>query len=235
MDIPIISIGVVQGNKLVYKQTYSEDKSANSASLFSIGSLTKSFTALAVMQLVNEGSVDLDKSIREYLPWFKIKDMDSVDKITIRTLLNQSSGFSTYDGLKNFDDWDSSEQALQRVVREFKNVSLVSAPSQQFHYSNANYQILGLLIEKVSGLSYAEYMKTKVFSIFDMKNSSASVDDTKGLTQAHTLWFSKAVQSDFIFSRVMSSAGYILSNVEDISKYLIAQMNTPKRVNRIAN
>ena len=226
-NIPAISIGVVQGNSLVYEKSYSKDKFISSKSLFYIGSLTKSFTALAVMQLVEEGKINLDDSIKVYLPWFKIQDEEKIDKITIRTLLNQTSGFSTYEGLKNFDDWDSSNFALEKTVRALENVSLVSEPSSTYHYSNINYQILGLVMEKLTGISYATYMKENVFEILDMKSSFASLEDVEEheIVKGHRLFFGKAVQNDYPFSRVMLPAGYIVSNVEDMSKYLIAQMN----------
>ena len=226
-NIPVISIGIIKNNGLIYKNNYSIDKTSTQSSLFYIGSLTKSFTALAIMKLVENDKINLDDSIKKYLPWFKIKDMKSIDKITIRTLLNQTSGFSTYDGLKNFDDWDNSDFALEKSIRSLENVSLVSEPSTTFKYSNINYQILGLVIEKVTGLSYSQYIKENIFNKLNMKNSFASLEDLndKNLAQGHRLWFGQAVKSDFPFSRVMLPAGYIISNVEDMSNYLIAQLN----------
>ncbi|MCP4970545.1 MAG: serine hydrolase [Arcobacter sp.] len=104
VEIPSISIGIIKDDDLIYKKSYSKDKTITPSSKYYIGSLTKSFTGLAIMQLVEDRKINLDDSITKYLPWFKIKDMKSIDNITIRTLLNQTSGFSTYDGLKNFDD-----------------------------------------------------------------------------------------------------------------------------------
>lgn len=176
-DIPTISIGVIKDNSLIYKNSYSKDKDINTKSLFYIGSLTKSFIALAIMQLVEDGKINLDDSINKYLSWFKIKDEKDVNNITIRTLLNQTSGFSTYDGLKNFDDWDSSNFALEKTIRALKDVSLISKPSTTFYYSNINYQILGLVIEKVTGLSYNQYIKENIFNKLDMKNSYASLEN----------------------------------------------------------
>ncbi len=226
-NIPAISIAIIKNDNLVYKKSYSKDKTITVNSLFYIGSLTKSFTALAIMQLVENGQINLDDSIGKYLPWFKIKEMKSIDKITIKTLLNHTSGFSTYEGLKNFDDWDSSDFALEKTIRALKNVSLVSEPSTHFQYSNINYQILGLTIEKVTGLSYNQYISDNIFNKLDMKNSFASLDsiDEKEISQGHRLWFGQPIKSDFPFSRVMLPAGYIISNVEDMSKYLIAQLN----------
>lgn len=227
VNIPAISIGVIKNNNVIYKKSYSKNKTITPNSLFYIGSLTKSFTALAVMQLVEDGKINLDDSIKMYLTWFKMKDMKKIDNITIRTLLNQTSGFSTFDGLKNFDDWDSSDFALEKTIRALENISLVSEPSTTFHYSNINYQILGLVIEKVSKLSYNQYIKENIFTKLNMKNSFTSLDniDKANIAQGHRQWFGQAIKSEFPFSRVMLPAGYIISNIEDMSNYLISQLN----------
>ncbi|MFT5835666.1 MAG: CubicO group peptidase (beta-lactamase class C family) [Sulfurimonas sp.] len=226
-NIPAISIGIIKDDSLVYKKSYSKDENVSADSLFYIGSLTKSFTALAIMQLVEDGKINLDNPVKKYLPWFEIQNMQSVNKITIQTLLNQTSGFSTYEGLKNFDNWDSSSFALEKTIRALKGVRLASKPSTTFQYSNINYQILGLVIQKITGLSYNDYIKENIFNRLDMKNSFASLKniDAKQITQGHRLWFGEAIESDFPFSTVMLPAGYIISNVEDMSKYLIAQLN----------
>ncbi|WP_294960411.1 serine hydrolase domain-containing protein [Sulfurimonas sp.] len=226
-NIPAVSIGIIKDDSLVYKKSYSKDEKVSADSLFYIGSLTKSFTALAIMQLVEDGKINLDDPLKKYLPWFEIQNMQSVDKITIRTLLNQTSGFSTYEGLKNFDNWDSSSFTLEKTIRALKGVRLASKPSTTFQYSNINYQILGLVIQKITGLSYNDYIKENIFNKLDMKNSFASLKDidAKQITQGHRLWFGEAIESDFPFSKVMLPAGYIISNVEDMSKYLIAQLN----------
>ncbi|XOB62088.1 serine hydrolase domain-containing protein [Campylobacterota bacterium DY0563] len=232
VDIPTISIGIIKENSLIYKKNYSKNN-VDTKSLFYIGSLTKSFTALAIMQLVEEGKIDLNNSINKYLPWFKLKDYSNTSKITIETLLNQTSGFSTYDGLKNFDDWDNSDLALEKTIRSLKDSTLISKPSTVFHYSNVNYQILGLIIEKVSGLSYNEYLTKNIFQKLDMKNSYASLEsmDINLMSQGHRVWFGKSINATFPFSKVMLPAGYIISSVEDMSKYIIAQLNNGRYKN----
>lgn len=233
-NIPNISIGIIKNDSVIYQQSYSKDNSQEHNSLFYIGSLTKSFTALAIMQLVEKGEVNLNDSIKKYFPWIDVKDGVSLDKITIETLLNQTSGFSTFDGLKNFNNWDSSELALEKAIRNLHNVSLVSNPSEEFNYSNLNYQILGLVIEKVSGLSYSQYIQKYIFDKLGMKYSSASLDsiNVDFMAQGHRLWFGHAFKSNFPFNHVMLPAGYIVSNIGDMSRYLIAQLNNGQYENR---
>ena len=226
-NLPAVSIGIVQGDKLVYKKSYSEDKNISSTSLYFIGSLTKSFTAVAIMHLVEQGKIGLDDPVTKYLPWFKVKNSEYKDSITIRTLLNQTSGFSTYEGLKNFDNFDSDKMVLENTVRALKDVELKYQPSTTFEYSNINYQILGLLIEKISGISYAEFLEKHIFNKLNMNNSHASMDkiDKKNLAKGHFLYFGQAVEKQYPFNHAMLAAGYIISNVEDMAKYLLAHIN----------
>lgn len=233
-NIPNISIGIIKNDSVIYQQSYSKDNSKEQNSLFYIGSLTKSFTALAIMQLVEKGEINLNDSIKKYLPWIDVNNDIRLDKITIETLLNQTSGFSTFDGLKSFNNWDSSELALENAIRNFHNITLISNPSEQFNYSNLNYQILGLVIEKVSGLSYSQYIQQYIFDKLGMKNSFASLDfiDVNLIAQGHRLWFGHAIKSNFSFNPVMLPAGYIVSNIEDMSRYLIAQLNNGQYENR---
>ena len=226
-NLPAVAIGIIQDEKIVYKKSYSQNKNISIDSLFFIGSLTKSFTALAIMQLVEQGKIDLDSSVKKYLPWFEIKDKEHIKDLSIRTLLNQTSGFSTYEGLKNFDNFDSDKMVLENTIRDLKNVSLQTKPTSNFAYSNINYQILGLIIQKVSGISYGEFLQKNIFDKLDMKNTYTSMDnvDLNSLTKGHFLWFGQAVKMQYPFNRAMLSAGYIISNIEDMGKYLIANLN----------
>lgn len=230
-NLPAVSIGIVQGDKLVYKKNYSEDKNISSNSLYFIGSLTKSFTAIAIMQLVEQGKIELDSPITKYLPWFEIKNSEYKDSITIRTLLNQTSGFSTYEGLKNFDNFDSDKMVLENTIKELKDVELKYKPNTTFEYSNINYQILGLLIEKISGVPYAKFLEQNIFNKLNMNNTHASMDtiDKKNLAKGHFLYFGQAVEKQYPFNHAMLPAGYIISNVEDMAKYLLAHIHKDEK------
>lgn len=231
-NLPAISIGIVQGDKLVYKKSYSENINISTESLYFIGSLTKSFTALAIMQLVEQGKITLDDSVQKHLPWFEIKNKKDIKDITIKTLLNQTSGFSTYEGLKNFDNFDSDKMVLENTIRELKSVNLKTKPSTSFEYSNINYQILGLIIEKVSGKSYEEFLKKNIFNKLVMNNTYASMDniDKDTLAKGHFLYFGQAIEKQYPFNHAMLPAGYIISNVEDMAKYLLAHINKEEKL-----
>ena len=120
---------------------------------FVIGSLSKAITATAVMQLVEAGAVELDRPVTTYLPDFRVAD-GRQDRITVRHLLNQTSGIPSAAGVTPLS---ADVTSLAAQVAALRNVSLASDPGASFAYSNANYNVLGLLVAEVSGGSFEEY------------------------------------------------------------------------------
>ncbi len=102
--IPGIALGIVNDDSIVYLKGYGiaddNGRIVTPQTPFLLASVTKSFTALGIMQLVEEGKIDLDAPVQKYLPWFRVADVKASSKITVRHLLNQTSGFSTLDGRK---------------------------------------------------------------------------------------------------------------------------------------
>ena len=126
-----------------------------------IGSISKSFTALAVMQLVEAGKIDLDNEVSHYLDGFSDRP---AGVITIRQLLSHTSGFSTLQGNASRPDATGQKDELARAVDQLAEVTPAYEPGQEWDYSNANYYILGRLIEVVSGQEYQAYVATNIWS-----------------------------------------------------------------------
>lgn len=133
---------------------------------FVIASVSKSFTALAILQLVDQALVDLDSYVTNYIGWFTTAD--PAGSITVRQLLEQTSGLSTLDGVR---DVFSPDVSLEERVRSIATYSLISDPGAEFHYSNLNYAVLGLIIEEVTGLGYGEYVQEEIFDPLGMEHS----------------------------------------------------------------
>ena len=132
---------------------------------FLLGSISKSFTALAVMQLVEGGEVALDAGIATYLPVFADRASGA---ITVRQLLSHTSGFSTRQGNNTHIDLTDREDELSRHVDRIAQWSLASDPGLKWEYSNANYQVLGALIETVSGRDFASYLEAEILAPIGM-------------------------------------------------------------------
>jgi CubicO group peptidase (beta-lactamase class C family) len=191
---------------------------------FLIGSISKSFTAMAVMQLVEAGNVDLDAPVSHYLDVFKDRPSGA---ITIRQLLNHTSGFSTRQG--NDTDYSPVESGdeLQRQVARIAQWNPAHAPGARWHYSNANYQILGAVIEQVSGQDYASYIEAEILEPIGMEESFVSDGERHdSMAVGHQPWFGpKRPLSDNRTNRVNAPAGGIISTASDMALYLATMMN----------
>lgn len=169
-NIPGLALGVVYGDEIVYLKGYRiaapDGRAVTPQTPFILGSTSKSFTALAVMQLVETGRIDLDAPVTDYLPWFRTSDAAASAQITVRNLLNQTSGLPTYDGLLGMWDDNQSSLALENGIRELSSVQMSRPSGQGYAYANENYDILGLIVQTVSGLSYEYYVRSAIFAPF---------------------------------------------------------------------
>ena len=135
---------------------------------FLIGSISKSFTALAVMQLVEAGEIDLDTEVSGYLDGFSGRPAGI---ITVRQLLSHTSGFSTLQGNESHTDVTGGEDELARRDDALAEVDPAYDPDERWEYSNANYLILGRLIEVVSGQDYQAYIAANILEPVGMEQS----------------------------------------------------------------
>jgi CubicO group peptidase (beta-lactamase class C family) len=226
--VPGISIGIIENNEIVYLKGFGTANSENQVkpqTPFIIGSMSKAFTALAVMQLVEAGEIDLDIPIIQYLPGFKLADYEATQKITVRHLLNQTSGIPNTIGLLQCTG--TGELTIEEAVEELSTVQPFSNAGDRFQYSNANYTVLGLLIETVSGKSYGEYVQEHIFELLDMTYSytSETEADLNGLASGYRRWFGLNIASELPYLQHAIPSGYIISSAEDITHFLMAQLN----------
>lgn len=208
--IPGMSVLLVDKEKVLFSKTYGICDSSDES--FIIGSNSKSFTAVAIMQLVEQGKVDLNDTIDRYLP-----GIHEGDKITVKQLLNHTSGISTYDTQEDFE---------------------VSSKQGTHVYANANYGLLGKIIESVTGITYCDYIRTNIFEPLQMTNTFTSMDEAKqnGLIKGYRNYFGFMVPEDVSYPKedtngwLSISAGYIISSANDMGKYLQLYLNGGKGV-----
>ncbi len=233
--IPGLSIAIVKGDQIVYLKGYGQaDASGRPVTPhtpFIIGSISKTFTALAVMQLVASGKVELDAPVQRYLPWFRVADPQASAHITVRSLLNHTSGLPQK--ADTFVWTDQDDGVLERAVRYLKTVAL-ARPVGTFGYSNANYQILGLIVQTVSGQSYEAYVEQHLFAPLDMQASFTSQQQAQqhGMATGYRWWFGFPIPATLPYLRAELPAGYLISSAQDMAHYLIAQVNGGQYRNR---
>ncbi|MGB8694890.1 MAG: serine hydrolase domain-containing protein [Steroidobacteraceae bacterium] len=186
---------------------------------FPIGSITKSFTALATLQLVAQRKILLDEPVGRY-----VKDLPkSLQSIAVRHLLNHTSGIVNYTDQPGFPIDSQSDLVPAQVLGYVADKPLQFKPGTRFYYSNTDSYLLGLVIEQVSGLSYANYVQTHVLEPFGMKHTHyADFRDvvahrSRGYTQgAPPQAFAGAPQYT---ASVAFSAGALQSTVDDLLRY----------------
>lgn len=167
---------VAEKGKVIYKKGFGVanmdwDIANTPDTKFRIGSITKQFTAMQIMQLVEEGKIKLDGKLSDYLPEYR---KDTGEKITIHHLLTHTSGIPPYTGLPGF--WSDSSRNpydIDYMVKHFHSGDLEFEPGTDYKYNNTGYFLLAAIIEKVSGKSYEENLKESILQTAKMTNTGA--------------------------------------------------------------
>lgn len=220
-QIPGLAVGIVHDGEIIYCKGFGnnvgDNYQVNAESPFMLASLTKSFTGLAISQLESQGRLRYTDKIRDYLPFFNLEDVNYQDSITINHLLNHRSGIPSISSYKtNRDGLDLEEKA-----RRLKNVKGKESLGH-FEYANDNYALLGLIIEKVSGKSYQEYVQKQILSPLNMSNTFFSQEDAvrNNMAKGHQLNFGLPLPSKITYHKANLPNGGMLSSASDLCKYL---------------
>ncbi|HWM01081.1 MAG TPA: serine hydrolase domain-containing protein [Actinophytocola sp.] len=225
--LPGMAVAVTHGADVVHIAGYGTDgrgRPVTPRTPFRIGSLTKSFTAAAVLQLVEAERVDLDAAVQTYLPGFTTSDAALSQRITVRQLLNQTSGISD----TGFAAVTDTEPDLARRVAGLREAGLVSEPGTAFHYSDLNYQVLARLIEVVSGAPWGVVLRQRVFAPLGMGDTVAAAtageatEAVPGLAPGHVLVFGMPVDRPEL-DGLLAGSGGVVSTAEDMARWLRAQ------------
>ncbi len=232
LNIPGVSLAILEGDQIVHLRGFGQARPGGEAPAsqtpFFIGSLTKSITALAVMQLVEADKIELDAPVQRYLPWFRVADLQASTQMTVRHLLNQTSGLPTASGEIQMADFDDSPNAAERQARALSTLKLTRPVGSAFEYSNANYNLLGLIIEAASGETYADYIHQHIFTPLEMNHSYTSLSAAKqnGLVRGHRYWFAiPFAASNTPVPHGSLPSGQLISCSEDVAHYMIALLN----------
>jgi len=203
-NIPAMSVSIVNKNEVLFSGNYGQCESGDTP--FLLGSVSKSFTAVCVMQLAERGKIDLTAAVSAYLP-----DAAGGDQMTVSQLLNHTSGLGEHQTLENY-----------KIVNE----------QGVHHYANVNYSLLGEIIEAVSGKSYSEYISENLFKPLGLSHTAATLDGSiqNGLIDGYTNYWGVPVKTAHKYPASKNAwitvpAGYISSSSNDLGKYLQMYLN----------
>lgn len=226
--IPGASLAVIQKGKVVYQHNWgvmSNGAPVTSDTPFLIGSVSKPLTALAIMMLVQDGQLKLDEPIDTYIPDFTYRT-NSEKKITVRHLLEQTSGIGEFAGLAITDRPTRGENAIAQAVSRLSGVTLSHAPGEVYEYTSANYLLLGAVIESVTRQPYSDFMETRIFSPLGMDDAAADYDSAvdKGLVPGHQSWFGRPLKSGGLYDDSGAPYGYIAASANDLVRFVTFMM-----------
>lgn len=230
--IPGLSVCIVKDGNTLYKSGFGyasleRNIPATSSTLYQIGSNSKAFTALGVLQMQKDGLININDTIQNYIPWLTYYYEDKEVDIRIEEFLHHTSGISSAT-ISEIPQLDEAEDALEKTVKHFNHLQLVSRPGDKYEYATINYDILGLLIQTVSGMSYEDYMQQYVLDSMHLESTYMyqSSIDKKAMASGYKLGFFAPRLYQAPPFEGNKPAGYIISNADDMAEWLKIQIGT---------
>ena len=230
-DIPGLSIGVVRNDSIIFCKGYGnleihKERKVDENTIFGIGSISKSFTALTLGILVDEGKIDWDDKVKVYLPYFELYAPYVTDNFTIRDLLTHRSGLKDVSGGTL---WYHSDYSREEIIKRLKYLEPVSGFREKPAYQNVMYVVASEIVKKVSGMTWDKFLKIRVFDKLKMNNSislSTERESNSNLAQPH-IW-------NEVYEKIsikqekgdnLAPGGFIYSSSIEMSNYMRLLLN----------
>ena len=226
-DVPGASVAVVKDNKVLFAEGFGfsdieSGNKVNAGTLFQIGSATKAFTSADVALLVDRGVVNWDDKVIEHLPDFQLADKYASEHATISDIASHQSGLPRHDfTLFNLDN------TREGLFSKLKYLPMRNELREGFHYQNHMYITLGIMIERLSGLSWEEYTMNNILLPLGMNNTNFFIKDmiaTDNYALPYRELKEKNTQIPFFDSPAMGPAGSINSCADDMAKWIQFQI-----------
>jgi CubicO group peptidase (beta-lactamase class C family)/predicted ester cyclase len=237
---PGMTLCIVKDGQLIYSQGFGvaelgTDRPVTPQTVFKAASVTKTFTAAAIMQLVEQGKIDLDAPITTYLPWFSMADEDYQD-ITVRQVMAHRAGIPPLEDPVEpfylswgFDNPQTDDQAMERRVQALSEEELIFAPDESWSYSDWGFTILGTIVAEVSGQSYEDYVKEHLMQPLGMDGSGLMTSDIDPNLLASPHVNSETgevmVSPVYPYSRHDAPADALHVSCEDLAKWALTALN----------
>lgn len=235
--LPGLSVVIVQNDKTIYEKSFGyadieSRKMVTSDTFFELGSNSKAFTALAVLKLEQEGFINLNDSITKYIPWLHMNYEGKETAVTIEELLHHTSGIPSYTISRIPIAGDEDRNAIENTVRKLIDIELAYKPGSKHSYATINYDVLGILIEKVSGRKYEDYMECNILKPVGLNNTYMykSKLPSENISKGYKLGFLTPKYYNAPSYNGNKPAGYIISNAKDMASWMKIQFSNDKLI-----
>lgn len=237
--VPGVSVSVVSGDQILFEKGYGVEslqsrKPMTENSFSAIGSVTKSFTTLAILQQAQKGKINLDDPVIKYIPEFKTLDEERSKNITVRMLLNNSSGLPHNIDFNIFSKNDESTDYME-AIKKNKTVKLLFDPGSAYAYSNEGFVIAGRILEIVTGIPYTQYIEQNILKPLAMDKTTTDIEKIKqeDVLYGHLGGVNSFIPAEKSYSGQMLPAGSeTRSSAHEMAHYMQMLINKGKYQNR---
>ncbi|AUC15624.1 hypothetical protein BTO06_10905 [Tenacibaculum sp. SZ-18] len=216
---PSIAVAITDETKTIYLKHFGDAKKGDK---YLIGSNSKSFTALLILKLQEEGKLNIHDPVIKYLPWFKFKNKVISDQITIEDLLRHTSGLSTELG-RTFKT-DPTFNYIDFYTSKIKSIDLEDISERRYNYSNANYRILAYIIEEVTNRTFKDCLNSYITTPLGLVNTSADIK-TKLINSYQYFLYYPIIPFETNLHPDEAASGLISSSIDNMATYLRHIMN----------
>jgi len=224
--VPGIAIAVVKDNCLIYKKTsgYRDIKKnlkVTPDTVFPIASCSKAFGSTALGILVEEGKLDWDKPVRDYIPSFQILDSYASARITVRDLLCHRTGFARHDGM-----WYASSYSRKEIFARLKYLNSSAGFREKWQYNNLMYMAVSFLIEEITGTPWEKFIREKILAPLEMNSTSFSRSEVgKNFALPYKEKDAELLEMTPVDLKNIGPGGCMNSNISDMANWIIFNLN----------
>lgn len=225
-ELPGLAISIVKDDEIVFQKAYGyanqvEKDELETESVFAIASLSKAFTATSIAILVDQGKLNWNDRVKDYIPYFNLSNEYVESQMTIADLLSHRSGFNTFDGDLL---WYGTNYSPEEIIKRFSTYEMSYDFRTTYGYQNIMFIVAGEVVEEVSGMPLGDFIKKNIFTPLKMNNSYTSIaeyTEKTNVAMPHT----KGVLDELRNYDNSAGAALLSSNVEDLSKWIQFWLN----------
>lgn len=241
-NVPGIALAIIKDGQVIHSKGYGvrsivSQKPVDENTLFAIASNSKAFTSAALGMLVDEGKIKWDTKVRDVIPEFKLYSPYVTEEFTVRDLLTHRSGLGL--GAGDLMIWpDSTKVTKEELIHNLRYLKPVSSFRTKYDYDNLLYIVAGEVVDRVSGITWEEFIERRIMEPLGMNQSSASlkrIKNKENVIDAHAPVNGKLEVVSSYFADMGNAAGGIYSNIADLSKWVLLQLNDGKYGPQLAN